>query len=251
MLDLGNSRTVQTFTGSQLISDIILERLPNTILLMTTTIVINFLVGLFVGVKIATKPGSLRDRSMSFYSAFSYALPTWWLGIIMILIFAFYFRIFPYGGMYSSPPPMDPIRRFLDLLWHACLPIFTLVIALSGANIYSARSIVISTAQQDYVTAARAKGLPEGLVMRRYIIRPSAAPILTNIILGLAGSIGGAILTETVFSWPGMGVLYYNAVLSVDERLILALTFVTTLVYVVARFVLEVLYVVVDPRVRY
>ncbi|HEW94388.1 MAG TPA: ABC transporter permease, partial [Thermoprotei archaeon] len=92
-------------------------------------------------------------------------------------------------------------------------------------------------------------GLPENLVLRRYIIRPSLHPILTNLVLGLAGSLTGAILTETVFNWPGMGRLYYEAILNIDEPLILALTYVFTLIYVVARFILEVLYVVVDPRV--
>ncbi|MCD6094941.1 MAG: ABC transporter permease, partial [Thermoprotei archaeon] len=137
------------------------------------------------------------------------------------------------------------------LLKHVTLPVITLVIALSGSWIYTVRAILISIAQEDFVTVARAKGLPENLVLRRYIIRPAAPPLLTNIILGLAGSMGGAILTETVFGWPGMGTLYYQAIMSVDESLILALTYVFTLIYILARFLLEILYVILDPRVRY
>jgi len=250
-LDLGNTRTLQTFTGSIKISDLILERLPNTVLLMITVLIINFALGLAVGVKVATKPGSLLDRFTSLYSAVSYALPAWWLGMLMILTFAFYFRLFPFQGLYSAPPPTDPILRILDLIWHAGLPIITLVIALSGSWIYITRSIVITTAQEDFVTAARAKGLPEKLVLWRYIIRVAAPPILTNLILGLAAYLGGAILTETVFGWPGMGLLYAQAIFAVDEALILALTYVFTLIYIVARFILEVLYVILDPRVRY
>ena len=153
--------------------------------------------------------------------------------------------------MYSAPVPQDPIQRTLDLLWHAALPIITLVIALSGSWIYTMRSIVITTAQEDFVTTARAKGLPERTVLWRHIIRVAAPPILTNLILGLAGYLGGAILTETVFGWPGMGLLYRQSILSVDERLILALTYIYTLTYVASRFVLEVLYIILDPRVRY
>jgi peptide/nickel transport system permease protein len=249
-LDLGNSRTVLSFTGSIRISDIVLERMPNTILLMVTVLIISFALGLVFGTYVATKPGSLVDRFVSLYSATSYAVPTWWLGMIMILVFAFYFRIFPYGGMYSAPVPTGYFAQILDLLWHAALPIITLVLALSGAWIYTIRSTVITTAQEDFVTTARAKGLPERLVMWRHIIRVAASPILTNLILGLAGYLGGAILTETVFGWPGMGQLYWQSILSIDERLILALTYVYTLIYVVSRFVLEVLYVVLDPRVR-
>jgi len=251
MLDLGNSRTVRSFSGSNKISDIILERMPNTILLMVTVLIINFILSLVVGVKAATKPGSILDRFVSVYSAVSYALPSWWLGILMILVFAFYIKIFPFGGMYSTPPPTDPFMRSIDLIWHLCLPVLTLTIATSGSWIYITRSIVITTAQEDFVTTARAKGLPERLVLWRYIIRVAAPPILTNLILGLAFYLGGAILTETVFTWPGMGLLYFEAIMSVDEALILALTYIFTLIYIIARFILEILYVLVDPRVRY
>ncbi|MEM3771753.1 MAG: ABC transporter permease [Candidatus Micrarchaeia archaeon] len=251
MLDLGAAKNIQSFTGSKEIAVIILERLPNTILLVTTAIVINFLIGLFIGARVATKPGTILDRFVSLYSAISYAIPTWWLGLINILIFAFFLKLFPYSGMFSAPPPNDPLLRFLDLLWHVTLPLLTLIIALSGSWIYVTRSLTITTAQEDFVNVARAKGLPEPLVQRRYILRVVAPSILTNVILGLAGSIAGAILTETVFGWPGMGQLYYQAIFSLDEALILALTYVFTLVYVIARFILEILYVIVDPRVRY
>ena len=249
--DLGHSKTAQTFKGSTLIRDLILERMPKTILLITTSVGISALLGLAIGTKIATKPGSRLDRFFSNYSAFSYAIPTWWTGILFILIFAIYLRVLPPTGMYSAPPPTEPVARLLDLLWHSILPISTLVLALSGNWIYITRTMVLNTAQQDFVNVARAKGLPESLVMRRYIIRAAAPPILTNIILGLAGSLGGAILTETVFGWPGMGLLYWDSILTVDEGLIIALTFVYTVIYVVARMVLEILYIVLDPRVRY
>jgi peptide/nickel transport system permease protein len=250
-LDLGNARTLKSFSGSSRIADIIMERLPNTVLLVTSAIAISAVIGLFVGVKLATRVGSHLDRALSYFSAVSYALPTWWTGILFILLFAFYFRLTPFGGMYSAPPPPDPLGRTMDLLWHATLPVATLVLALVGSWIYVTRTVVLNTAQEDFVTAARAKGVPENLVMRRYIIRVAAPPILTNIIIGLAGSIGGAILTETVFNWPGMGRLYYDAILVLDEAVIIALTFIFTLFYVVGRFILEVLYVILDPRVRY
>lgn len=249
-LDLGSARVLRSFSGSSRVSDIILERLPNTILLATTAMAINAALGLLIGVKLATKVGSKLDKAASYLSAASYATPTWWTGILFLLLLAFKFSIFPSGGMYSAPPPTDPLGRFLDLLWHAALPILTLVVTNVGGWIYTARTIVLNIAQEDFVMVARAKGLPEHLVMRRYIVRVAAPPILTNIILGLAGSLAGAILTETVFNWPGMGRLYYDAILALDEAVIIALTFMYTLLYILARFVLEVLYVIVDPRVR-
>ena len=139
----------------------------------------------------------------------------------------------------------------MDLLYHAILPVITLVLVSLGAWAYTVRTMVLNTAQEFFVTVARAKGLPEGRVMRRYILRVAAPPIVTNLVLGLAGSLGGAILTETVFNWPGMGRLYYDAILAADEAVIVALTFMFTLLYVLARFILEVLYLVLDPRIRY
>ncbi len=250
-LNLGSARSIRSFSGSNLVSDIVLERLPNTILLVTTALVISTLIGLYAGVKLATKPGGRLDRAISYLSAGSYALPTWWMGILLIIVFSFQIRVFPPGGMFSPSPPQDDLSRFGDLLWHAALPIVTLVAVSVGGWTYVVRTMVLNTAQEDFVMVARAKGLPERLVMRRHIMRVAALPILTNIILGLAGSIGGAILTETVFTWPGMGRLYYEAVLALDENVIIALTFLFTLVYVAARFVLELLYIVLDPRVRY
>ena len=251
LLDLGEARTLRSFQGSPKVLTMVLERLPYTMLLITTASVITAVVGLAVGVKLATRIGSKLDRSVSYASAISYALPAWWTGILLILLLAFQLRILPSGGLHSTPPPEGGITRFLDLLYHAILPVITLVLVSLGAWAYTVRTMVLNTAQEFFVTVARAKGLPEGRVMRRYILRVAAPPIVTNLVLGLAGSLGGAILTETVFNWPGMGRLYYDAILAADEAVIVALTFMFTLLYVLARFILEVLYLVLDPRIRY
>jgi peptide/nickel transport system permease protein len=252
VLDLGTSRSTLSFSGSNKVADIILERIPNTVLMVTTAVLISSLVGLVVGLWSATKVGSLLDRFTSLISAISYSLPTWWFGMVVILVFAYELRLFPSGGMTTPGLTItDPITRFLDLLWHLFLPVLTLFVALVGSWIYVTRSIVISITKEDFIVVGRAKGLPERVIRNRYLLRNSAPPILTNMILGLAGSITGAILTEAIFNWPGMGSLYYNAILSADINMILALTYIYTLVYVVARFILEVLYVVLDPRVRY
>ena len=251
LLDLGEARTLRSFDGSPRVSSMVLERLPYTMLLLTTASAITAVVGLAVGVKLATRVGSKLDRGVSYASAVSFALPAWWAGIILILLLAFQFRIFPTGGLYSTPPYEGGVLRFLDLLWHAALPVLTLVLVSVGAWTYVVRTLVLNTAQEFFVTVARAKGLPEGRVMRRYILRVAAPPIATNLVLGIAASLGGAILTETVFNWPGMGRLYFDAIIQADEAVIIALTFMFTLLYVAARFILEVLYVVLDPRIRY
>ena len=251
MLDLGKSRTMTSFTGSNNVADIVLERIPNTIMLISTAVLISAVLGILIGVNIATRAGTIVDRIASYFSSISYALPSWWTGIIFILVFSFYLKIFPPAGMYSSPPPEDPILRLIDVMYHAILPVMTLVVAILGGWIYVSRTIVLNIAQEDFVEAARVKGLPEKIVMRRYILRPAAPPILTNVVFSIAGSLGGAILTETIFNWPGMGRLYYEAIITLDEPLIVALTFLFTLIYIAARFILEILYVIFDPRVRY
>ncbi len=249
-LDLGYSRTMTSFSGSRKVIDIISERVPYTILLVTTAVIISAAVGINLGMKAAYKRGSIFDRAVAYLAAASYSLPSWWTGLLMILIFYYYLRVFPAGGLFSAPPPAEPIARVFDLLWHAFLPVTTLVIVIVGGWAYISRTIVLNITQEDFVQVAKAKGLPDSLIRRRYIMRPAAPPIATNIVFAIAGSIGGAILTETVFNWPGMGRLYYEAVSAFDEGLVVALTFVYTLIYVAARFVIEVLIVVLDPRVR-
>ncbi len=251
-LDLGQARSLRTAEGSNSISDIVVERLPKTMLLLTTASIITAIVGLIVGVRMSTRVGSRLDRSVAYFAAISFAVPAWWLGILFILIFAFKLDVLPAGGMYSSPPPEAGLDRWLDLAKHAALPIITLVLVSVGPYIYSVRTMTVTAAQEDHVQLARAKGLSESIVTRRHILRVAAPPIVTGLVLGLAGSLSGSILTETVFNWRGMGRLYYDAISGTpDEAVIVALTFVFTLLYLVARFILDILYVILDPRVRY
>lgn len=251
-LDLGEARTLRSFDGSNRVIDIVLERLPNTMLLLTTALLITAAIGLSLGAYMATRAGSWLDRLMAGFAAVAFAVPTWWIGILLILLLSVRWRILPSGGMYSTPPPIEPGARFLDLLWHAALPVLTLVLVSIGPYIYAVRTMTVNIAQEDHVTMARAKGLSERRVRNRHILRVAAGPIVTGLIFGLAGSLSGSILVETVFSWQGMGRLYYDTLATnPDENVIVALTFIFTLLYVGIRILLEVLYIFLDPRVRY
>ncbi len=251
-LDLGEAHTLRSSTGSNRVADIVMERIPRSMLLLTSSMIITAAIGLALGARLSSRAGTGLDRVVSSFSAVSYAFPTWWVGIILILVFSFRLGVLPSGGMYSTPPPGGGFLRFLDLLYHALLPVFTLTLAGIGPYIYVVRTISVNIAQSDHVTVARAKGLSDRLVSRRHILRVAAPPIVTGLVMGFAGTLGGSILVETVFNWQGMGRLYYEAIAGTpDEMVIVALTFVYTLIYVVARMVLEVLYVLLDPRVRY
>jgi len=200
----------------------------------------------------ATRVGSRLDRILAYVASISFAIPGWWLGILLIVVVSFRLEWLPAGGMYSTPPPEGGIERALDLAYHAILPILTLVPVSVGPYIYSVRTMTMTVAQEDHVLLARAKGLPERRITMRHIFRVAAPPIVTGLLFGLAGSLSGSILIETIYNWQGMGRLYYDAVSGTpDEGLIIALTFVFTLLYVIIRFILDVLYVLLDPRVRY
>ena len=133
VFDLGEARSIRAADGSNSVADIILERLPRTVMLLTTALIINAVIGLTVGVWLSTRPGSRADRFVSYVAAITNGLPAWWAGILLILIFSFWLRILPSGGMYSTPPPEGAIASFLDLAWHALLPIFTLVLVVALA----------------------------------------------------------------------------------------------------------------------
>ena len=249
-LDLGESRSLRTADGSRDVGAIVRERLPYTMLLLTSSSLVTSVTGLIVGVRMTTRAGGRLDRGVAYFAAISFAVPAWWLGILFILVFAFRLQWFPSGGMLSTPPPEAEWDRARDLAWHALLPILTIVVVSVGPYIYTVRTMTLSVAQEDHVLLARAKGLPERQITNRHILRVAAPPIVTGLVLGLAGSLSGSILVETIFNWQGMGRLYFDAVGSLDEGVIVALTFVFTLLYVLLRFLLDILYVLLDPRVR-
>ena len=135
-------------------------------------------------------------------------------------------------------------------LYYMALPLITVVLVTFGGWAYIVRNLVISVMQEDFVTAARAKGLPERKVLYGHVLRTASPPIVTYLALGLVGSFGGAIITETVFGWPGMGLLYWQAILGSDTVLVVAITYISVLMFIAVILILDFLYVLLDPRVR-
>ena len=248
-LDL-RSQVLRSNTGSQLVRDIILERLPRTVLLFTTATIISSIVGIVLGLIAARKRGSFLDKFVTLAALISASFPMWWIGMIMIEIFAYGLNLFPSGGMTSVPPPSQPLAYVADVLYHMTLPLLTIVLVSFGGWAYVTRSILVGATKEDFVLAAKARGLAERSILFRHILRPSLPPILTMVALSLVASLSGAIITEIVFNWPGMGLLYWEAIETLDVPVILGLTYIFTLVFVVAMLVLDILYIVLDPRVR-
>lgn len=249
-LDMGKSTAMRSVTGSRDVSRIILEALPRTILLFTTSTIIITIIGLILGLKAAQRAGSLLDKALSVFALVTYSFPMWWTGMLFIILFSYYLGLFPSGGMMSIPPPEGTVKKLADLLYHMILPVSTAVLVGFGGWAYTARSVVLSQFQEDYVMAARAKGVPERKVLYKHVLRASAPPILTMMIFGLLGSLGGAMISEIVFNWPGMGRLYWTALVEHDVPVLLGNTTFSIFLYLAAVVIMDLIYGFLDPRVK-
>jgi len=240
--------------------DVILAALPNTIILFTTATIICILIGIFLGLQTARRAGGIVDRVISTIAMISASLPMWWVGMLMLLIFAFDLGIAPFAGIdvYSDLAELSKhvsgilywiysIPIWLKYMW---LPLLTIVIVAFGGWAYTIRNVVISVMTEDFVHVARAKGLPERTVLYKHVLRAASPPIVTMSALSIVGSLGGAIITETVFSWPGMGRTYWVALQNGDTGVLIAATFVTVFLFVVIIVLLDFVYALLDPRVR-
>jgi peptide/nickel transport system permease protein len=247
-LDLGRSYFSTSDSGSPEVIDIIAERVPRTLLLFTSATVITFVFGLYLGPYLAERYGKTVDKTNVFVSMFSNSLPTFWVGMIMIYLFAFIVPIFPARSTPSSSPS-DPFY-IVDLLYHMALPLITLVVLSIAVQSYFVRLFVVNILDEDFIKAKRAIGVPKKKILYSHALRNAAPPLLNSIIIGLASSFGGALLVETVFDWPGIGRLFYEAITVFDTPIIIGLVYVSTLIYIAAVFLTDLAYSFFDPRVK-
>jgi peptide/nickel transport system permease protein len=247
-LDLGRSQFFTTDYGSSNVRDIIFEKVPKTILLFTTATICVTVIGIFLGTYVAGKEGSWWDKSNSIFAIFSNSFPSWWVAMLMILLFAYTLHIFPARATPLSSPS-DP-TYVLDLLYHMALPLITLIIVSFGAWAYIVRYFLINILNEDFIHAKRTMGISRRRILYSHALRNAGPPIATAVGLALAASFGGAIITEAVFDWPGMGKLYYDAIGVLDVPIIIGLTFVSTIIFLVTIFITDISYTLLDPRVK-
>jgi peptide/nickel transport system permease protein len=179
-----------------------------------------------------------------------YGLPSWWLGMMLIMVFVYGLKLFPSGGMLSVPPPDNFFLRVFDVLWHMSLPMVTLLIIGFWGLSFVIRNIVLGILQEDYIMSARARGVPENKVLFGHTMRTAAPPLVTIGLLSMLSSISGAILFEGIFSWPGLGNLYWIAVQSNDIPVLLADLAMTTAIYLGGLVLLDLIYGFLDPRIK-
>jgi len=248
-LDLGKAMFLHSAAGSYKVADIILERLPWTVVLFVTGTLISAIIGLYLGLVMGRKSLSIFDRSLTMFAILTSVIPPWFFGVISLLIFSFWLGLFPHGGIIGRIHE-EFLPWLLDFLHHLTLPLMVWVFTYFGYWAYVTRNLVIYILHEDYVMAARAKGLPSGVVMRKYVLRPAAPPIITMIALAVIWSVMGAIITETVFGWRGVGLLFAEAIFNMDAPVIIGLTVMFAYLLISTVFTLDVVYGFLDPRIK-
>jgi len=248
-LDLGFAAQLVSDSGSKLVRLVITERLPSTMVLFGVSNFLLFFVAIFAALGLSRRYGSVWDKTVMTLAPTS-AAPGWFYGLFLILIFAGLLRVLPFGGMVDAPPPADKLSYSLSLAQHMILPVAALLISSIFLSTYNWRTFFLIFASEDYVDMARAKGLPDKMIERRYILRPTLPNIITSFALTLIALWTGAILLETVFNWPGLGRLYQRAIGLYDTPVIVAITVVYAYLLAITVFLLDFIYAIVDPRVR-
>jgi peptide/nickel transport system permease protein len=229
------------------VTEMVLGRFRNTLLLALASALLAIAIGVPIGIFSATHRASVADRASVVMALFGNSMPTFWLGLVFILVFSLHLRWFPSNGMYSLRGPAG----FFDLLWHLTLPAFTLCYVPAAVLARLTRSSLLETLHDDYIRTARAKGLGEARVVVRHALGNALLPVVTLTGIQMGYLLGGSILVETVFSWPGLGLQLYDAIGARDLPLVQGGVLLVAGVFVFINLCVDVLYAVVDPRIRY
>ncbi|GAA2807514.1 ABC transporter permease [Saccharopolyspora taberi] len=247
--DLGTS-----YTYSRPVGDLILERLGPTLLLVGTATVLAVVLGLWTGTRAAWRHGSAFDKSSTSIALTLWSVPTFWLGLIVLMVFGVgmgpFPGLFPVGGISSPDVPDGLLPQVLDVAHHLVLPALTMVAVIYAEYLMVMRSSLLEEMGEDYLTTARAKGLREDLVRRRHAVPNALLPTVTLIFLRLGLVVMGAITVETVFSWPGLGLLTFEALRVPDLPLLQGIFIVMAGSVILMNVLADMLYRGLDPRVR-
>ena len=231
--------------------DLILERIPATLVLMTAAFIFSVVVGGLWGVMSAVKARTQIDYWVTIASLFGYSMPTFWLGLILIMVFSLHLGWFPTMGMVTLGAQRSGWSGFVDILHHLVLPTITLGTFYLAIYARLIRASMLEILGQEFITTAWSKGLSARTVHYKHALRNALLPVITIAGLQLGFMFTGAVLTETIFAWPGMGGLTYQAILQRDYALLMGLFLMVSVCVILMNLLTDLLYSVVDPRIRY
>jgi len=250
--ELARGNLGQSFKLHRPVADALADALPRTFVLALAALVIDFSLGLALGIYQAVRERRFADIALGNVALFINSMPTFWLGLVLLLVFALRLRWFPPGDL-SNPvlcPRLDSAYCVLDFLWHLALPALTLGLVGAAATARYQRTAMLEVIRQDYVRTARAKGLGERRVLLVHALRNALLPFITLFGLTFPFLLTGAVLVESVFSWPGMGQLAVNAIGQRDYPVVTAAALVASAMVVLGNLLADVMYVGADPRIR-
>jgi peptide/nickel transport system permease protein len=237
----------RSFSSRRRVNEVIAERLPNTLLLSGTALALSILIGLPAGIISATRRYSLTDHSVTFFSFIGVSIPVFWFAILLILLFSVRLHWLPASGVATMGAPYS----LADRLAHLVMPAVVLATATLPVLVRFMRSALIEELGQDYVRTARAKGLTPPRVLSRHAVRNALIPIVTVLGVLIPRLVGGAVITETIFGWPGMGQLAVASATGRDYPMVMALTVVVAIVVIISNLVVDLAYGWLDPRITY
>lgn len=227
------------------------QRFPATLQLFVPSLVLALILAMLLGVISGVKQGTLTDYSLTTLSYFGIAMPIFLFGVFAQYIFGVLLHVLPTSGMQTLGYQLDPFDAFIDHLQHLILPMLVLSIAfIAGWSRYM-RSSMIEVAKQDYMRTARAKGVGPTTLLVRHALRNAVIPLITVVALDFGAVAGGATITEGVFAWPGMGLLFFQSLESRDYPVLLAMLMISAVLVITFNLVADILYAVMDPRIRY
>jgi peptide/nickel transport system permease protein len=248
-MNLGFAENMTSDSGSKEVANILLERLPPTLMLWGAANLLLFFMAIFIALFLSRRYGSVPDKIVIALTPTSSA-PAWFYGLFLILIFAAILQVLPFNGMVDAPVPETVVGYATSVLRHLALPVSAIVISSVFLNSYNWRTFFLIYSSEDYVEMAKAKGLSDRAIERRYVLRPTLPTIITTFALLLITLWQGAIILETVFNWPGLGRALYVAIGLYDIPVIVGSTVIYAYLLALTVFLLDFIYALVDPRVK-
>ena len=241
-LDFGIS-----FTSGEKVKEEILSRIPITLTINIVSMILIFIISLYFGIKSAMKKNSIFDRFTNQLSLLSFSMPSFYLALVLVLVFSIKFELFPIAGLHSVPND-GSLNYYLDFAWHLVLPIFIIVFGGIGSLIFYIRALTIEILKSDYIFFARARGLDNKKILRYYILPNLYPPVITLLGLSLPGIIGGSVILETIFSIDGMGLLFYQSALSHDYPVIMGILIIGAFLTLIGNMFADLILLKLNPN---